>query len=130
MSTAGNFFDYNLWYTTGTDFWDLPPASYSSLSAVQAAIPAWEQHGLEPAADPTSTFENALGGDMSLKAGNPAIDKGRLIPGIHCPKPDSEDAAQKYCVHWNGAAPDIGAVQRLVEFPHVLHRGGSGKLDK
>ncbi|MFH1018332.1 MAG: DUF1565 domain-containing protein [Pseudomonadota bacterium] len=113
MSTAGNFFDYNLWYTMGSGFWDLPTASYSSLSAVQAAIPAWEQNGLEPTTDPTSTFENALGGDMSLKAGNPAIDKGRLIPGIHCAKPDSEDSGQKYCVHWNGSAPDIGAVQTL-----------------
>ncbi len=47
--------------------------------------------------------------------GSPLIDAGTLIAGFHCERAD--DAAKNPmpgnadCRHWNGAAPDIGAVE-------------------
>lgn len=52
---------------------------------------------------------------LALKDGSPAIDKGTFIGGVHCDRAD--DAADPYpaadpnCIHWRGAAPDIGAYE-------------------
>src|SRR5207245_1581320 len=52
---------------------------------------------------------------LMLRAGSPAIDRGTFVPGFHCDRAD--DAPVPYpandpnCIHWRGAAPDIGAYE-------------------
>jgi hypothetical protein len=55
---------------------------------------------------------------LKLKAGSPAIDAGMFIPGFHCDRADDSPRARypeddPNCVHWNGAAPDIGTYEYI-----------------
>jgi hypothetical protein len=50
-------------------------------------------------------------------------DMGELIPGVHCPTPDSRAAQwpgrdyERDCQMWCGKAPPIGAVETCVDGP-------------
>lgn len=48
---------------------------------------------------------------LQLSATSPAIDAGTVIAGIHCPVSDDSNPNQTNCVHWKGAAPDIGVYE-------------------
>lgn len=55
-------------------------------------------------------------GGFLLQPTSDAIDKGELIPGLHCPAagPSSQfppNADGSPCLEWYGAAPDIGACE-------------------
>jgi parallel beta-helix repeat protein len=48
-----------------------------------------------------------------LNSTSQLIDKGTVVPGYHCTESDDlgNGASQTNCRHWNGAAPDIGAIE-------------------
>jgi len=72
----------------------------------------------------------STGYNFTLQPTSPAIDKGALIPGFHCPKPGSaldqprqNDPYNSYCVEWYGAAPDIGACEFVPQPPPPVPTG-------
>lgn len=54
---------------------------------------------------------------LRLSSTSPAIDAGTVIAGIHCPVSDDSNPNQTDCVHWRGAAPDLGAYEYGVTVP-------------
>jgi len=62
---------------------------------------------------PNANFGIVAG--LNLSAGSTAIDRGTFVPGFHCDRADDSSvpypADDPNCVHWRGAAPDIGAYE-------------------
>lgn len=91
---TGHSWDYDNWYTTRADGprfkWEKVP--YNTLAEVCSAT-TLECNGHESAPG----FVNPTGGDFSLQAASPNVDRGVLLPGIN------ED--------YQGNAPDLGAVE-------------------
>lgn len=91
---TGHSWDYDNWYTTRADGprfkWEKVP--YDTLAEVCSAT-TLECNGHESAPG----FVNPTGGDFSLQAASPNVDRGVLLPGIN------ED--------YQGNAPDLGAVE-------------------
>ena len=91
---TGHSWDYDNWYTTRADGphfkWEKVP--YNTLAEVCSAT-TLECNGHDAAPG----FVNPTGGDFSLQAASPNVDRGVLLPGIN------ED--------YQGNAPDLGAVE-------------------
>lgn len=100
-SVAGNDFDGDLVYATYPALFRWKGVNYFSLAALQGAT-GFELHGRT--GDPR--FANAAGGDWSPAAGSPAIDGGLFLPGIND--------------RYNGAAPDLGAIESAGSGPDVI----------
>ena len=90
--------DYDDLYTTLAGelaWWDgLPDRHLNTLAELQAAT-GQEMHGFNLAPG----FTAPAGGDYTLAATSPLIDKGVPIPGINA--------------GYDGAAPDLGAYERV-----------------
>ena len=56
---------------------------------------------------------------LALQAGSPAIDAGTWVSGVHCDRADDGPvpypANDPNCLHWRGAAPDVGAYEHGIE---------------
>ena len=57
----------------------------------------------------------AMSGNLP-SANSPAVDRGSVIPGFHCPKPGSALDQPRmsngdYCQEWYGSSPDLGACE-------------------
>lgn len=111
-STELNNFDYNLLETRKPDsrFWDwnYPGDRLNNIQEVRDVL-GFEMHGIE--ASPMLMDPNH--GNVTPMMGSPAIDHGQFIPGLHCAVSDQYNPNQKYCYHWNGMNPDMGAVESV-----------------
>ena len=99
-----------------TNLLSLDPAFSTGTPAPGAASTLTSDTALytdAPRRTPNPNFGVVAG--LMLRAGSPAIDRGTFVAGFHCDRAD--DAPVPYpandpnCVHWRGAAPDIGAYE-------------------
>lgn len=99
----GNDWDYNNFYTTGTQYIKFENVRYDAAGF--RAATGFQTHGVS--AEPV--FVNAAGGDFRPAAGDPGIDKGVYLPGIN-------DG-------YSGGAPDMGAYEFV---PQGINAPGPG----
>ncbi len=107
-----NQMDNNVYYT-------IDPLRFAyaggekTLGQYQTAFSPFDANSREETTDFWDSFVNASQGNVGLKTGHPAIGRGGLITGLHCPKAYSVDATQKYCLQWDGAKPNAGVLPKL-----------------
>lgn len=99
-SVSGNDFDGDLIYTTFRVFFRWHGIDYSTLAALRSAT-GFEMNGRSG----NPMFTSPTSGDYSLLPGSPAIDAAIRLPGIND--------------RYNGAGPDIGAMESGVAGPDV-----------
>ncbi|MBI5962595.1 MAG: hypothetical protein HY863_03900 [Chloroflexi bacterium] len=99
--STGNDWNYDNWYTTNAIHFKWENVPYDSVAKLCAAS-GLECNGYEAAPGLT----NPAGGDFTLLASSPNIDKGAVIPGIND--------------QFSGGAPDVGAFERVVDSPPTV----------
>ncbi len=110
-----NWFDYNLhWTADPTEFWSWSGYYFRNIQEVRNQF-GYEMHGVE--ANPLLARYGE--GSAELSGASPAVDAGQLIPGLHCAQSDDINQNQKYCLHWKGSAPDIGAFEYRAASFHI-----------
>ena len=87
------------------------PANLPNLPTVAGTAMTWTNGTQTWAGNPFC----AMSGNLP-SANSPAVDRGSLIPGFHCPKPGSALDQPRmsngdYCQEWYGSSPDLGSCE-------------------
>ena len=87
------------------------PANLPNLPTVAGTAMTWTNGTQTWAGNPFC----AMSGNLP-SANSPAVDRGSLIPGFHCPKPGSgldqpRMSNGDYCQEWYGSSPDLGSCE-------------------
>lgn len=108
--------NHNLFYhpSSPTAFAMRTAGNRASALTTYATLGAWQTASSQDVdsfeSDPL--FIDAGSRNYQLQSGSPGIDEGEIIAGYHCPQSDDVDPDQTGCRHWQGSAPDLGAVER------------------
>lgn len=87
------------------------PAIVSTFPTVAGTAMTWTNGTQSWAGNPFCAISDNL-----PSANSPTVDRGSVIPGVHCPKPGSALGQPRmsngdYCHEWYGRAPDLGSCE-------------------